>query len=308
MDLVNPGLLGSRQAFERTFARPIEAGRDARALERLRGLVGPFLLRRVKDAPEVELELPPITIAKQPCLLTVEQASLYRATVDRWMPRIEEHERRFDRRGAVLAMLGQLKQVCNHPELVLPSGSPLAGRSGKLERLVELLRAVPDDDRSLVFTQYPGFGRLAPHLAERLGVEVGFFHGGLTARARDDLVARFESGTGPEILVVSLRAGGRGLNLPAANHVFHFDRWWNPAVEQQATDRVHRFGQRKHVYVTSLVCTATVEERIDQLLDAKRELAEQVIAGRADDWLVELDLDTLRSAVALAPEAIEEAA
>ena len=249
MDLVNPGLLGSRQAFERTFARPIEAGRDARALERLRGLVGPFLLRRVKDAPEVELELPPITIAKQPCLLTVEQASLYRATVDRWMPRIEEHERRFDRRGAVLAMLGQLKQVCNHPELVLPSGAPLDGRSGKLERLVELLRAVPDDDRSLVFTQYPGFGRLAPHLAERLGVEVGFFHGGLTARTRDDLVARFESGTGPEILVVSLRAGGRGLNLPAANHVFHFDRWWNPAVEQQATDRVHRFGQRKHVYV-----------------------------------------------------------
>jgi hypothetical protein len=308
MDLVNPGLLGSRQAFERTFARPIEASRDARALERLRGLVGPFLLRRAKDAPEVELELPPITIAKQPCLLTVEQASLYRATVDRWMPRIEEHERRFDRRGAVLAMLGQLKQLCNHPELVVPTGRPLEGRSGKLERLVELLDAVPQDDRSLVFTQYPGFGRLAPHLAERLGLRVGFFHGGLSARARDELVERFESGDGPSVLVVSLRAGGRGLNLPAANHVFHFDRWWNPAVEQQATDRVHRLGQRKHVYVTSLVCTATVEERIDQLLDAKRELAEQVIAGRADDWLSGLDLDTLRAAVALAPEAIEEAA
>jgi hypothetical protein len=308
MDLVNPGLLGSRQAFERTFARPIEAGRDARALERLRSLVGPFLLRRAKDAPEVELELPPITIAKQACLLTVEQASLYRATVDRWMPRIEEHERRFDRRGAVLAMLGQLKQVCNHPELVVPTGRPLEGRSGTLERLVELLRAVPDDERGLVFTQYPGFGRLAPHRAERLGVEVGFFHGGLSAHARDELVARFESESGPRFLVVSLRAGGRGLNLPAANHVVHFDRWWNPAVEQQATDRVHRFGQRRHVYVTSLVCTATVEERIDELLDAKRELAEQVIAGRADDWLSDLDLDTLRAAVALAPEAIEEAA
>ncbi|HET6683650.1 MAG TPA: DEAD/DEAH box helicase [Gaiella sp.] len=308
MDLVNPGLLGSRQAFERTFARPIEAGRDARALERLRALVGPFLLRRAKDAPEVELELPPITIAKRACLLTVEQASLYRATVDRWMPRIEEHERRFDRRGAVLAMLGQLKQVCNHPELIVPTGRQLEGRSGKLETLVELLQAVPADERGLVFTQYPGFGRLAPHLAERLGAEVGFFHGGLSARARDDLVARFESGSGPRFLVVSLRAGGRGLNLPAANHVFHFDRWWNPAVEQQATDRVHRFGQRKHVYVTSLVCTATVEERIDELLDAKRELAEQVIAGRADDWLSELDLDTLRAAVALTPEAIEEAA
>jgi non-specific serine/threonine protein kinase len=308
MDLVNPGLLGSRQAFERTFARPIEAGHDARALERLRALVGPFLLRRAKDAPEVELELPPITIVKRACLLTVEQASLYRATVDRWMPRIEEHERRFDRRGAVLAMLGQLKQVCNHPELIVPTGRPLEGRSGKLETLVELLEAVPDDERGLVFTQYPGFGRLAPHLAERLGAEVGFFHGGLSARARDDLVARFESGSGPRFLVVSLRAGGRGLNLPAANHVVHFDRWWNPAVEQQATDRVHRFGQRKHVYVTSLVCTATVEERIDELLDAKRDLAEQVISGRADDWLSELDLDTLRAAVALTPEAIEEAA
>jgi hypothetical protein len=308
MDLVNPGLLGSRQAFDRTFARPIEAGRDARALERLRTLVGPFLLRRAKDAPEVELKLPPITIAKRACLLTVEQASLYRATVDRWMPRIEEHERRFDRRGAVLAMLGQLKQVCNHPELIVPTGRPLEGRSGKLETLVELLQTVPAEERGLVFTQYPGFGRLAPHLAERLGAEVGFFHGGLSAHARDDLVARFESGSGPRFLVVSLRAGGRGLNLPAANHVFHFDRWWNPAVEQQATDRVHRFGQRKHVYVTSLVCTATVEERIDELLDAKRDLAQQVIAGRADDWLSELDLDTLRAAVALAPEAIEEAA
>ncbi|HEX6723667.1 MAG TPA: DEAD/DEAH box helicase, partial [Gaiella sp.] len=308
MDLVNPGLLGSREAFERSFARPIETRRDAQALERLRSLVGPFVLRRAKDAPEVDLELPPITIEKVPCHLTVEQASLYRATVDRWMPRIEQHEKAFDRRGAVLAMLGQLKQVCNHPELVVPTGRDLDGRSGKLERLVELLAAVPSDDKALVFTQYPGFDRLAPHLEQRLGRSVGFFHGGLSARARDELVARFESGTDPAVLVVSLRAGGRGLNLPAANHVLHFDRWWNPAVEQQATDRVHRLGQRKPVFVSSLVCTATLEERIDALLDAKRELADQVMAGRADDWLSELDLDAIRAAVALAPEAIGEAA
>ena len=308
MDLVNPGLLGSREAFERSFARPIESRSDAQALERLRALVGPFVLRRAKDAPEVDLELPPITIEKVPCTLTVEQAGLYRATVDRWMPRIEEHEKTFDRRGAVLAMLGQLKQVCNHPELVLPTGRALDGRSGKLERLVELLAAIPEDDQALVFTQYPGFDRLAPHLAGRLGREVGFFHGRLSARARDELVARFESRTGPTVLVVSLRAGGRGLNLPAANHVVHFDRWWNPAVEQQATDRVHRLGQRKPVYVSSLVCTATLEERIDALLESKRELAEQVIAGRGDDWLGELDLDTIRAAVALAPDAIEVAA
>ena len=308
MDLVNPGLLGSREAFERSFARPIETRRDAQALERLRSLVGPFMLRRAKDAPEVDLELPPITIEKVPCHLTVEQASLYRATVDRWMPRIEQHAKTFDRRGAVLAMLGQLKQVCNHPELVVPTGRALDGRSGKLERLVELLAAVPADDKALVFTQYPGFDRLAPHLEQRVGRSVGFFHGGLSARARDELVARFESGSDPAVLVVSLRAGGRGLNLPAANHVLHFDRWWNPAVEQQATDRVHRLGQRKPVFVSSLVCTATLEERIDALLDAKRELADEVMAGRADDWLAELDLDAIRAAVALAPEAIEAAA
>ena len=308
MDLVNPGLLGTREAFERSLARPIETRRDAQALERLRSLVGPFVLRRAKDAPEVDIELPPITISKVPCNLTVEQASLYRATVDRWMPRIEEHERAFDRRGAVLAMLGQLKQVCNHPELVVPTGQALEGRSGKLERLVELLAAVPGDEKALVFTQYPGFDRLAPHLEHRLGRQVGFFHGGLSIRARDELVARFESEAEPSVLVVSLRAGGRGLNLPAANHVLHFDRWWNPAVEQQATDRVHRLGQRRPVYVSSLVCTATLEERIDALLDAKRELADQVMAGRADDWLAELDLDAIRAAVALAPDAVGEAA
>ncbi|RDI74478.1 SNF2-type protein [Gaiella occulta] len=308
MDIVNPGLLGSRDRFERTFARPIELAGDERALERLRAVVGPFILRRPKDAPEVELELPRITVAKQRCRLTVEQAGLYRATVDRWMPRIEEHERSFGRRGAVLAMLSQLKQVCNHPELIVATGQPLDGRSGKLERLVELLRAVPHGDKALVFTQYPGFDRLAPHLAERLGRGVGFFHGGLGARRREELVESFGRDDGPAVLVISIRAGGRGLNLPMANHVFHFDRWWNPAVEQQATDRAYRFGQRKDVFVHSLICTATLEERIDELLESKRELAAKVIAGRSEDWLGELDLDAIRAAVALAPDAVEEAA
>jgi superfamily II DNA or RNA helicase len=306
MDLLNPGLLGTREWFERNFARPIELHRDERALQRLRALVGPFVLRREKTA--VDLELPPITVEKDYCRLTVEQASLYRATVDRWLPRIEEHTERFARRGAVLAMLGQLKQVCNHPELLLPTGRALEGRSGKLERLVELLQGVPDDDKSLVFTQYPGFSRLVPHLEQRLGRRVGFFHGGLHARARQELLAAFALPDGPQIMVISIRAGGRGLNLPAANHVFHFDRWWNPAVEQQATDRVYRLGQRKHVWVHSLICSGTLEERIDQLLDSKRELAESVISGGGDDWLGELDLGAIRAAVALSPEWTEEAA
>ena len=308
MDIVNPGLLGSRDWFDRTFAKPIEAYGDERALERLRSIVGPFVLSRAKDAPEVELELPPLTIEKDFCRLTVEQASLYRATVDRWLARVEAHEDRFGRRGAVLAMLGQLKQVCNHPEMLLSTGRPLDGRSGKLERLVQLLADVPPGDKSLVFTQYPGFDRLVHHLEERLGRTVGFFHGRLNAAQREELLASFAQPDGPSILVISIRAGGRGLNLPAANHVFHFDRWWNPAVEQQATDRAYRFGQRKHVYVHSLVCTGTLEERIDHMLESKRELAEKVIAGRADDWLGDLDLGTIRAAVELSADAVEEEA
>jgi hypothetical protein len=308
MDILNPGLLGSRDAFARTFANPIQVGNDERALERLRAIVQPFMLRRAKDAPEVELDLPPITIEKDYCRLTVEQASLYQATVDNWLPRVEAHGDRFGRRGAVLAMLGHLKQVCNHPEMLVHTGAPLDARSGKLERLVALLREVPAGDKALVFTQYPSFDRLVPYLAERLDRRVGFFHGRLNARQRADLLEAFASDDGPTVLVISIRAGGRGLNLPAANHVFHFDRWWNPAVEQQATDRVHRLGQRKPVFVHSLICLGTLEERIDRLLDSKRELVEKVISGHSDDWLGDLDLGAIRAAVALSPESLEHAA
>jgi SNF2 family DNA or RNA helicase len=308
MDIVNPGLLGSRVSFDRAFARPIETFNDEKALERLRAIVQPFVLRRAKDAPEVELELPPITIEKDYCRLTVEQASLYQATVDRWMPRIEEQRDSFGQRGSVLAMLSQLKRVCNHPELLLPTGEALDGRSGKLDRLVELLRLVPAGDKALVFTQYPGFDRLVPYLTEQLGKPVGFFHGRLSARQRDDVLRSFETPEGPSVLVISIKAGGRGLNLPAANHVIHFDRWWNPAVEQQATDRVHRVGQHKPVFVHSLICVGTLEERIDQLLESKRELAAKVIHAGSEDWLGELDLGAIRAAVALSPDWMEAAA
>jgi len=204
----------------------------------------------------------------------------------------------------VLAMLAHLKQVCNHPEMLVHTGAALDGRSGKLERLVELLREVPRDDKSLVFTQYPSFERLVPFLAEKLDRRVGFFHGRLNARQRSELLDAFAAEDGPSLLVISIRAGGRGLNLPAANHVFHFDRWWNPAVEQQATDRAHRLGQRKPVFVHSLICLGTVEERIDELLESKRELVAQVMGGRADDWLGDLDLGAIRTAVALSPESV----
>jgi SNF2 family DNA or RNA helicase len=202
-------------------------------------------------------------------------------------------------------MLGHLKQVCNHPEMLVPTGLPLDGRSGKLERLVELLGEVPQEDKALVFTQYTRFAALVPHLEERLGKEASFFHGHLNGRQRAELLETFAGDGGPRILVISLRAGGRGLNLPAANHVFHFDRWWNPAVEQQATDRVHRLGQRKAVFVHSLICLGTLEERIDQLLESKRELVDKVMAASGEEWLGNLDLGAIRAAVALAPDAAE---
>jgi SNF2 family DNA or RNA helicase len=167
---------------------------------------------------------------------------------------------------------------------------------------------VPVGDKALVFTQYPGFDRLVPHLRESLGKDVGFFHGRLNARERDDVLQAFESPDGPSVLVISIKAGGRGLNLPAANHVIHFDRWWNPAVEQQATDRVHRVGQRKPVFVHSLICIGTLEERIDQLLESKRELAAKVMAPGSEDWLRDLDLGAIRAAVALAPNWMDEEA
>jgi SNF2 family DNA or RNA helicase len=192
--------------------------------------------------------------------------------------------------------------------MLVATSRPLDGRSGKLERLIELLEQVPAGDKALVFTQYTRFDRLVPHLQERLGRSVGFFHGHLNAHQRDELLTAFAREDGPSLLVISLRAGGRGLNLPAANHVFHFDRWWNPAVEQQATDRVHRLGQRKPVFVHSLICLGTLEERIDALLDSKRELVEKVMGGRSEAWLADLDLDAIRAAVALSPDAVEEAA
>jgi non-specific serine/threonine protein kinase len=308
MDFLNPGLLGSREWFTRAFTEPIQVDDDREALERLRAIVRPFILRRSKDDPEVELDLPPITVMKDYCRLTLEQAALYQQTVDLWLPRVEAHEDRFGRRGAVLAMLSQLKQVCNHPEMLLQQGGALDGRSGKLERLVELLLQLPERDKALVFTQYTRFERMVGYLAEKSGRKVDFFHGSLNAQQRQELLADFESPDGPSVLVVSLRAGGRGLNLPAANHVFHFDRWWNPAVEQQATDRAHRVGQRKPVWVHSLITEGTLEERIDALLESKRELVQKVMAGTSEDWLGDLDLGAIRAAVALAPDAWEQEA
>jgi superfamily II DNA or RNA helicase len=309
VDVTNPGLLGSQRAFNERFAVPIERWHDDAAAQRLRRLVAPFVLRRRKDDPEVAVDLPPkqeITVA---CSLTREQASLYQATVEEAFRGDGLGATTFERRGRILALLTHLKQICNHPAQYLRDDGRLAGRSGKLARTTEILGELVDaGERALVFTQYREMGELlAGHLAVQLGLpEVPFLHGGVPLGARDTMVARFqEHEDAPPILLVSLRAGGTGLNLTRATHVLHYDRWWNPAVEDQATDRAHRIGQSRTVTVHTLVTAGTVEERIAQLLDQKRSLADAVVGG-GESWITELDDDQLQELVALSTDDLED--
>ncbi|MGA5818621.1 SNF2-related protein [Kitasatospora sp. NPDC094028] len=302
LDFANPGLLGPAERFKERYAIPVELHRNPERTGELRRRTAPFVLRRLKSDPAVAAELP----AKQEmtvwCNLTAEQAGLYQAVVADLLRRVEGI-RGVERRGTVLAAIGKLKQACNHPAQLLHDGSPLGERSGKVARLAELLEeALAEGDRTLVFTQYAEFGAmLRPYLERRLGEEVLYLHGGVPRARREELVERFQSPGGPRVFLLSLRAGGTGLNLTAANQVIHLDRWWNPAVEEQATDRAFRIGQRRDVQVRRLVCVGTVEERIDELLAAKRSLAEAVVA-EGEHRLTELPLDELRELVTLTRE------
>jgi hypothetical protein len=302
-----PGLLGPAEKFRQRFAIPIERNGDTDATDRLRQLTGPFILRRVKTDASVIADLPDKLEMKVWCNLTPEQASLYQATVDDMMARIESAEPGIERRGLVLATMAKLKQVCNHPAHLLGDGSRLDGRSGKLARLEEICEELTQaGDRALCFTQYAEFGRmLQPHLAARLGCTVHFLHGGTSKQRRDEMVADFQESTGPAVFLLSLKAGGTGLNLTAASHVIHVDRWWNPAVEEQATDRAFRIGQRRDVQVRKFVCVGTVEERIDQMIEEKKALA-QAIIGTGESWLTELSVAELRHIVELSPEAVSQ--
>ncbi|WP_245931772.1 DEAD/DEAH box helicase [Actinokineospora auranticolor] len=306
MDFANPGLLGPLTRFRARFAVPVERHGDEDAAARLRRITGPFVLRRVKTDPSIIDDLPDKLEMKQFCNLTTEQATLYRAVVDDMLAKIEEAEG-VQRKGLVLATMTKLKQVCNHPAHFLGDGSRVADRSGKLARLEETLEEVlAEGDRALCFTQFAEFGgMLVPHLAARFDTEVAFLHGGTPKRQRDAMVERFQSGTGPSIFLLSLKAGGTGLTLTAANHVIHLDRWWNPAVEDQATDRAYRIGQRRDVQVRKFVCIGTLEERIDAMIEDKKALSRLVI-GSGENWLTELSTAELRELVTLSSEAVGE--
>jgi len=320
MDFLNPGLLGSGQEFRTRFAMAIEKYNDAAKGKQLRGLIQPFVLRRLKTDPQVIADLPEKVETKEFCYLTPEQASLYEQVVKGMLQQAEAADG-IQRRGVILAGLTKLKQVCNHPLHYLrhdldEDGAPLtpigpapSHRSGKCTRLVQMLdEVVASSGHALVFTQFRAMGEmLAATLRHELDTEVLLLHGGTSAKDRDTMVQRFQKGDGSApIFVLSLKAGGIGLNLTAANHVFHFDRWWNPAVENQATDRAFRIGQTRTVQVHKFVVAGTLEEKIDQMIEAKASLADNVI-GAGEAWLTELSLNQLRDVLALRQDAVDAA-
>jgi non-specific serine/threonine protein kinase len=304
MELVNPGLLGSASSFRERFALPIERFRDEEAAERLRRVTRPFILRRLKTDRSVITDLPDKIEMKVLCNLTREQVTLYQAVVNDMLEKIDELEG-IKRRGLVLTTMLRLKQVCNHPAQFLGDGSELAGRSGKMERTVEVIEEVLSGaERALVFTQFAEMGALLrDHLQHRLNCRASFLHGGVSRTRRDAMVADFQSGGSTPVMVLSLKAGGTGLNLTAANHVLHFDRWWNPAVENQATDRAFRIGQSKNVQVRKLVCGGTLEDRIDAMIEKKQDLADRIV-GAGEGWLTELSTTELAEVFRLSADAV----
>ena len=305
MDFANPGLLGPHKRFAKRFAEPIELRRDPGATARLRELISPYLLRRLKS--EVATDLPEKLESTVACTLTAEQARLYKKAVTTALD--QGLGDGFERHGRVLALLTELKQICNHPAQYLgETDGALTGRSGKLDRVTEMLAEIVDNgDRALVFTQYRKMGELlGRHLSAELGLpRVPFLHGGVSGPGREAMVDAFQDGSAPPILLVSLKAGGTGLNLTAANHVVHYDRWWNPAVEDQATDRAHRIGQTRRVDVHKLVTGGTLEERVGELLERKRSLADAIV-GTGEEWISGLDDDRLRALVELSEVEVGE--
>ncbi|WP_089106887.1 DEAD/DEAH box helicase [Streptomyces hyaluromycini] len=300
LDWTTPGLLGPLKSFRARHARAVENGEDEEAVGRLARLVRPFLLRRKKSDPGIVPELPPKTETDHPVPLTREQAALYEAVVRESLLAIETADG-IARRGLVLKLLGALKQICDHPGLYLKEESRiegLAARSGKLTLLDELLDTVlAEDGSALVFTQYVGMARMITAHLQARAVPVDLLHGGTPVPERERMVDRFQSGATP-VLVLSLKAAGTGLNLTRAGHVVHFDRWWNPAVEEQATDRAYRIGQTQPVQVHRLVTEGTVEDRIAEMLEAKRALADAIL-GSGESALTELTDRELSDLVSL---------
>lgn len=310
MEFLNPGLLGSPNRFRRIFANPASGAegieRADRVRNRLHRTIGPLILRRLKTDKSIIDDLPEKMEMTVYCNMTREQAALYSSVSREAMKALRTGSGR-ERKGTILATLSRLKQICNHPAHYLADSSEIGGRSGKLERLDEMLEELLSvGDRALVFTQFVKMGDLLKtHLTSKFNIQVPFLHGGLSKGKRQKLIDSFQQEKGPGVFILSLRAGGTGLNLTAANHVFHYDRWWNPAVEDQATDRAFRIGQTKNVQVHKFVCAGTLEERIDDILRGKTRLAREVV-GTGENWLASLSNEELFEIFSLGTDDIAE--
>ncbi|MDD1649318.1 MAG: DEAD/DEAH box helicase [Methylococcaceae bacterium] len=307
-NFLNPGYLGKQSQFRQRYELPIQRDNDPRRAEMLKRLIEPFVLRRVKTDPDIIRDLPDKLENRQYCNLGKEQASLYEAVVREVEQRLGEADG-IHRQGLILSTLTRLKQICNHPSQFLHDGSVFAGdRSPKLERLCDMLGdVIGEGESALVFTQFAEIGgQLEKHLREQLDCPVFYLHGGVPAAKRERMIAEFQDPeTGPGVFLLSLRAGGVGITLTKANHVFHFDRWWNPAVEDQATDRAFRIGQRKNVFVHKFITLGTLEERIDRLIEEKKQVA-SLIVGNDESWLTHLDNETFKELIALNRKAVLE--
>jgi SNF2 family DNA or RNA helicase len=305
MEFLNPGYLGKEAEFRRDFFIPIQVLHNTDARERLRLITAPLILRRMKTDRTIINDLPDKIEMKEFCTLTKEQATLYSAALKDIDSDIEEAEG-IERRGKILGLISRLKQICNHPAQFLKDNSSLNNRSGKLSRLADMVEEIlSTGDRALIFTQFAEMGELLKrYLEECFGQETLFLHGGVPKQKRDVMVDRFQQeDQGPSLFILSLKAGGTGLNLTRASHVFHFDRWWNPAVESQATDRAYRIGQSRNVQVHTFITSGTLEERIDEMIEQKKELAGNII-GAGEGWLTELSTKELRTVLALRKGAV----
>ena len=300
MEFLNPGLLGSKAEFRQHFLRPIQHHQDEDAAERLKSATAPFILRRMKTDPDIRADLPDKFENRVYCSLTREQTTLYAGVIQDLQDQLANTSSQ-QRSGLVFALTTKLKQVCNHPRQFLGDNSDPQGRSGKMNRLIEMLdQVLANDEKAIVFTQYVEMANIIQsQLHANLGQHAPVYHGQIPRVRRDDIVRQFQDKSSPKVLVVSLKAGGSGLNLTAANHVFHFDRWWNPAVEDQATDRAFRIGQTKDVQVHKFICSGTLEERIDDVIEQKSLVADSMITT-GDKWLSTLSNQELHDALKLA--------
>ncbi len=303
LDFANPGLVGPRPQF---IARLSNDGTTTRvqAEDAMHALNGILVFRRTKAEPMIAAELPDQIDELDHCAMTPEQIGMYQALLDTLVTGKGLAEGEKPKQGQILAAITALKQICNHPSAYQHDDLPLAGRSGKLARLEEIVDAVfAAGERVLVFTHFAEWGlKLAEHLTVRTGTSVSCYHGGLSRTARDQLIADFQSGEGPGVLVLSLKAGGTGLNLTAASHVVLYDRWWNPAVEDQARDRAWRIGQTRTVICHRLICPGTVDERVEEVVAGKRRIADLVLPKSSS--LADLDSDQLRTALGIRPDAV----